>query len=135
MVSTALAASTNSILTGITANGCECSEISTKVDGIFFGGDKAFGFALLAQLQQILNVSLGVGVVVTEQSLRHRLNACRTQLQKEILRPRNSAENHWAAGNIRQRNAPSHPPYQFAIQRKRFGRSAAGQYNSIGARQ
>ncbi len=76
-----------------------------------------------------------VGVVVTVKASRHGLNSRRAQLQQEILRPRNSAENHRASRNIRRRDAPAYPPYQFAIQGEQLGRSTAGQHNRVGAGQ
>src|SRR6266705_2917338 len=61
--------------------------ISTQVNRVFFGGDESPSFTLMAQLQQFLDVPLGVGMMIAVKSFGHGLNSSGSQLQQENLRP------------------------------------------------
>src|SRR5208283_4476700 len=57
------------------------------------------------------------------------------QLQRELLRPRDSAEYYGSWRNILRRNPAPHAPDQLSFDRERFRRCAAGQHYRVGAAQ
>ena len=74
MVSTALAASTSSILTGTTASGVSADQIRPQIHRIFFGGHKTSRLAALLQFEQLSHVPLAIRVMIAIKRLCHRFD-------------------------------------------------------------
>jgi len=83
----------------------ERGKVGSEINRIFFGGNEATGLAPLFQVEQFANVFFRVGVVIAIKRLGDRFDIGRPQLQHEVLRSRDTAEDHRARRNIMARAA------------------------------
>src|SRR2546427_10109483 len=102
-----------------------------QVDGVFFCGDKAVGFALRAKFDQVRYVALGIEVVIAIEGFGGRFDTCGAELHQEILWARNTTKHNRPGGDILRKNSAARSPYQFSIQREGFWSGAACENNSI----
>src|SRR5438034_8358231 len=80
--------------------GAQCGGVGYEINLIFFRRDKAGCAGTLAQGQQFPNISLTIGMVITVELRRDRLDASHSQLFNKVLRTRDAAKNHWTLWRI-----------------------------------
>src|SRR5439155_24170711 len=86
-----------------------------QVDGVFFCGDKATGFALRAMFDQVRYIALGIGVMIAIECFGCRFDACGAELHQEIPWTRNTTKGNRPGGDILRKNAASSSPHYFPI--------------------
>ena len=73
--------------------------------------------------------------MVAVEGLGNRLDACGPQLQHEVLRAGDAAEDDRPRWNVFRHNAAPHAPYDLALYWKRLRRGATGENNRVRASQ
>src|SRR5213593_1091350 len=86
-----------------------------QVDGVFFCGDKATGFALRAKFDQVRYIALGIGVMIAIECFGGRFDTCGAELHQEILWARNTTKHNRPGGDILGKNTATSAPHYFSI--------------------
>ena len=89
-----------------------------EVDFIFFRCDEAICATLIAKVQQIANIPLGVRVVIGEECVGSGLNSCGSHLLDEALWPCNAAEYQRTRRYLPRLKAATYLPNQFSHELK-----------------